>query len=281
MNRYYNSIWGRFLSPDPSWSSANPGNPQSWNRYAYVLGDPISRRDRSGLGGGDTCNPYDDICLANEDPGSGGGDDSADDGSGDSGGDNSGDDNSGGNSGGADSGHVTNISFPYVPPVDLLPASFFSPLLGAGFWMGGSGGGRSGPADLRKSSDPECQTDVINAMKTAWSKTGDGASATGAEAGFALVGSANNYTIDVLHFTNEYHQITFNLPAGSFAIFHVHGYGTDPWPDTADQGLANRKNLVVFSEGGGGLWEYTPHTKGHGVELAPGLGWMKPCPKKP
>ncbi len=40
---------GRFTSPDPSATSAKLSDPGSWNRYAYVGGDPISRMDPSGL----------------------------------------------------------------------------------------------------------------------------------------------------------------------------------------------------------------------------------------
>jgi RHS repeat-associated protein len=49
MNRYYSSQWGRFLSPDPYGGSVAPGSPQSWNRYAYVGGDPANGNDPSGL----------------------------------------------------------------------------------------------------------------------------------------------------------------------------------------------------------------------------------------
>ena len=49
MNRYYNSSWGRFLTPDPYGPSANPGNLLSWNRYAYVANDPVNENDPSGL----------------------------------------------------------------------------------------------------------------------------------------------------------------------------------------------------------------------------------------
>jgi len=47
--RYYASNWGRFMRPDPSGSSLVMTNPASWNRYAYVLGDPINSSDPSGL----------------------------------------------------------------------------------------------------------------------------------------------------------------------------------------------------------------------------------------
>ena len=49
VNRYHNPGTGRFLTPDPYDESASPKDPSSWNRYAYVLGDPIKHRDRRGL----------------------------------------------------------------------------------------------------------------------------------------------------------------------------------------------------------------------------------------
>jgi RHS repeat-associated protein len=51
--RYYSSTPGRFLTPDPyratTGSVNNPANPQSWNKYLYVLGDPINYYDPKGL----------------------------------------------------------------------------------------------------------------------------------------------------------------------------------------------------------------------------------------
>jgi len=51
MNRYYSSQWGRFLSPDRYHGSTNLRNPQSWNWYSYVVGDPINGNDPFGLDG--------------------------------------------------------------------------------------------------------------------------------------------------------------------------------------------------------------------------------------
>lgn len=52
-NRYYSNAYGRFMSPDPykgtSGGSGDPGNPQSWNRYAYTTGDPVNWVDSQGL----------------------------------------------------------------------------------------------------------------------------------------------------------------------------------------------------------------------------------------
>jgi RHS repeat-associated protein len=44
------STQGRWASPDPAGrSAASPTNPQSWNRYAYAMNNPLALRDASGL----------------------------------------------------------------------------------------------------------------------------------------------------------------------------------------------------------------------------------------
>jgi RHS repeat-associated protein len=48
MNRYYSNAYGRFMTPDPSGSS-DANNPQSWNQFAYVIGDPVNSNDPDGL----------------------------------------------------------------------------------------------------------------------------------------------------------------------------------------------------------------------------------------
>ena len=47
-NRWYSSQVARFTTVDPYMKSARARSPQSWNRYAYVGGDPINRNDPSG-----------------------------------------------------------------------------------------------------------------------------------------------------------------------------------------------------------------------------------------
>lgn len=47
--RYYASGGGRFTSPDPFMGSARLGSPQSWNRYSYVLNNPLAYTDPLGL----------------------------------------------------------------------------------------------------------------------------------------------------------------------------------------------------------------------------------------
>jgi RHS repeat-associated protein len=52
-NRYHQPGMGRFMTPDPYMAQANgaqdPGDPGSWNKYAYVQGDPINLMDSLGL----------------------------------------------------------------------------------------------------------------------------------------------------------------------------------------------------------------------------------------
>jgi RHS repeat-associated protein len=48
--RKYDPSAGRWLSPDPSgWNAVNASNPQSLNRYAYVMNNPMSAVDLDGL----------------------------------------------------------------------------------------------------------------------------------------------------------------------------------------------------------------------------------------
>jgi RHS repeat-associated protein len=46
--RYYASMMGRFLTADEVRNDAHPGNPQSWNLYAYVHNSPLSFVDPNG-----------------------------------------------------------------------------------------------------------------------------------------------------------------------------------------------------------------------------------------
>jgi RHS repeat-associated protein len=46
--RYFSGAQGRFTSVDPLLESADPSNPQSWNRYTYALNNPLRYVDRDG-----------------------------------------------------------------------------------------------------------------------------------------------------------------------------------------------------------------------------------------
>jgi RHS repeat-associated protein len=51
--RQYSSTQGRWMSPDPYDGSYDPSNPQSFNRYSYVLNNPLAATDPTGHCGGD------------------------------------------------------------------------------------------------------------------------------------------------------------------------------------------------------------------------------------
>jgi RHS repeat-associated protein len=57
INRYHSSAQGRFTSADPSLASGDTGNPQTWNRYGYVLNNPTRLVDRFGLDDEDPQDP--------------------------------------------------------------------------------------------------------------------------------------------------------------------------------------------------------------------------------
>jgi RHS repeat-associated protein len=56
--RYYASTQGRFVSVDPLGASAIVSDPQSFNRYTYVLNNPLKYVDPDGL---DAKNPWADL----------------------------------------------------------------------------------------------------------------------------------------------------------------------------------------------------------------------------
>jgi RHS repeat-associated protein len=73
VNRYIAPSSGRFMTPDPSGARASsPASPQSWNMYAYALGDPVNYRDPRGLeivdgvdgDDGYDCTDDDFICIS-------------------------------------------------------------------------------------------------------------------------------------------------------------------------------------------------------------------------
>jgi RHS repeat-associated protein len=49
IKRYYSAAQGRFTSVDPAMKSALVSNPQTWNRYAYVMNNPLRFTDPFGL----------------------------------------------------------------------------------------------------------------------------------------------------------------------------------------------------------------------------------------
>jgi RHS repeat-associated protein len=68
--RFDSSRLARFATSDPYAGSMNTNNPQSWNRYSYVMNDPVNNFDPLGLSGQckpDTCtDPHQNDDLARQ-----------------------------------------------------------------------------------------------------------------------------------------------------------------------------------------------------------------------
>ena len=71
--RNYASAQGRWLAPDSSLGSYDLINPQSMNRYAYVLNNPLSLIDPSGLEDEQACGDDEDCGGSGDDGGGDGG----------------------------------------------------------------------------------------------------------------------------------------------------------------------------------------------------------------
>jgi RHS repeat-associated protein len=64
--RKYSTAQGRWLSPDAAGLGAvDPGNPQSWNRYAYALNNPMALIDPMGDDAYEGCGPMTPYCYSN------------------------------------------------------------------------------------------------------------------------------------------------------------------------------------------------------------------------
>ena len=73
--RYYDPALGRFLSPDSV--APDKGNPQTRNRYSYVLNNPLKLKDPTGHAAINAVKDFaPPIRLADENPGGGGGENS-------------------------------------------------------------------------------------------------------------------------------------------------------------------------------------------------------------
>jgi RHS repeat-associated protein len=249
-NRYYSNAYGRFTTPDPSAASRNPSSPQSWNRYPYVLGDPVNANDPMGLDIFYECPP--DEC---------------------------------GGGGGMPGGGNFQDSDGYCDP-SQGPGFCGNPCVGVdGTPAPGPfcqiGGPQPTQAPTPQPAPPPppiyCEPDVIAAMKKAWQQSANGTS--GQEAGFSVNGTTTSYSITSTgaNTTNVPCTAVITITPTTFAVFHVHPNGCQPQPSTTDINAANNGQFDIYSFSTNGLWEYDPAT-GQSVMLRSGMSWTQPCP---
>jgi len=116
--RRYSYSQGRWISPDPAGRAAVLlTNPQSWNRYVYVLNNPLRLIDPTGMD-----ETSEDCSQDNGDPDGSGSDQNCGDSGGGGGGDGSGD-NSGDNSGNQPSCDPSDPTCTNLPPVSQCDQS--------------------------------------------------------------------------------------------------------------------------------------------------------------
>jgi hypothetical protein len=65
-------------------------------------------------------------------------------------------------------------------------------------------------------------------------------------------------------------------PGLTTSIFHVHPNGTNPNPSPADQAIANKYDVDIFTFSSSGLYEYVPGAT-KSVSLRSGMSWLLPC----
>jgi RHS repeat-associated protein len=134
-----------------------------------------------------------------------------------------------------------------------------------------------------------CRSNVIDAMKTIWGQSGNGA--TGSEASFTVDGTLGNYTIQIQPYTNERKKQQLAIHPGiTFAVFHVHPNNGGPKPSTpgnnaegnplGDTGVADKYKFDVYVVSRSGLWTFSWEQK-KDVQLRENLDWTKPCSEKP
>src|SRR5581483_12333272 len=64
--RYFGAAQGRFNSPDPMNAGADLSDPQTWNAYGYVRGNPLNATDPSGMSLCSTSDPNSIVCVQND-----------------------------------------------------------------------------------------------------------------------------------------------------------------------------------------------------------------------
>ena len=224
-NRQYAFYEGRWLSPDSL--AGDVTNPQSWNRYAYVLNNPTSLTDPLGLDG-NGCGPNDVACQSN-------------------------------------AWYTEMEKYAFMTELDLgglnlrwefglmnVPAYSAGATWNGEYWQNrggwvGWGSDYFDPTqnnglailpvtpragDLRALIPPslECNPGFIAAANAAWRMAGAGNSAQ--EAAFEMRGGWTAPWFGPTIYTNEAKGLTFPIQGNTFAVFHTHRVRVKMWCST-------------------------------------------------
>ncbi len=253
--RFYTQNLGRWLSPDPV--AGDITNPQSLNRYAYVMNNPTTSIDPLGL---DPCT------SANTGPG-------------------------GSYACSPQQASQSNIGGLlgqiYNNQIGVTITSMFEWLFPAAY-VSGDGGHYYMPTvdwnawaslDLltpANSAQPiYCNGGFIRASNAAWMRAGDGSVNT--EAGFWVTGTPGSPSFTPLPFTNQNRTITnLVVPAHALALVHTHPDAGVAQPSPGDVTNSNNSGLPFYVLSSRGLWLHNPGSP-KSTMVRPGTSWQKPC----
>ena len=229
-------------------ASGGAADPQSWNRYAYVEGDPVNYYDPDG---------FIKVKPPPEGPQLGGPIFSTTD--------------------------CTNPILRALRPDVCDNEVGAQPRRNPDGLRRPGGGGKEKkpkPPIARSRLGIECNDDVILAMSVAWMQSVNGT--TGVEATFRVDkvdDSTDAYSIVPQPYTNEQSKqgITI-IPGVTSAVFHVHPKGKDPKPSSGDIEGADKYGYLIFTMSYDGLWVYDPKADNpEPVKLRNDLDWLEPC----
>ncbi len=288
--RVFSPNIGRWHSPDPLGGDVT--NPQSLNRYAYVLNNPTSLIDPTGLqnnpcanGPSSTCTPEQNA-QSNEGGGGGGG----------------------GLSWTLDDSPITSweasgllgsgaacIGSCSQPVLTLKSGAVINVVQVAGGEiyvssngdviddaselglpsLGGGGDDSGNDFSGGRAGGLPCNPGFIKASNRAWMRAGNGQ--TAAEAGFWTTGSVQNATFINLPYTNQPLTITgLAVPTGAIALTHTHPNNSVAAPSAGDMFNSNKIGLPFYVLSSQGLYVFNPGAKAS-VQLRPNTSWQKPC----
>jgi len=186
------STQGRWPSPDPAGLAAvNPAVPQSWNRYAYVVNNPLLLVDPTGMVYG-PCGPLDELCPPPPVSGPSGGV------------------GGGGGAGGGIGGCVLYMPAEFEDPEHFLMDEDYLEPQGKGCGGAAGGGGGGGGAGNTSSPPAKCTNGV-----------GSGGIGLGAgynaDLGVAVAGASSTGGVDVAAFHNKAGGVLSGYSAGAAA----------------------------------------------------------------
>jgi len=128
--------------------------------------------------------------------------------------------------------------------------------------------------DNRQPESFDCDSQIIQFMKNAWSASGNG---SGNEWCFSVNGTPQNFSTSSVTTSNSKVECSVAItPGGTWGIIHVHPNSHNEKPSSYDIDLAIEKNIKIVTISSRGSYIYDPAT-GVTSQITSGLEWRNPC----